>query len=129
MSLAHQEKIKKSLKATRPLPLPLNSLPTPLDSWDSTLKVKLQWIHNVSEHKLKNEFSKGHILLKEKEEINGKLKRASQELEGLQQEDGVGVVKKLLVTSQSLTNVGGSGVKSRKLERVIIFYRAFVFFR
>ncbi|CAI2361202.1 unnamed protein product [Moneuplotes crassus] len=110
MSLAHQEKISKHLTASGGSP------ETVSDAWDGLFSFDIQWIHNIYEYRLKREFSKLHALEKEKENILLKHKNVTIELESLQQEDGVGVFKKLLTQSQSLNSLppkASEGCRSR----------------
>lgn len=95
MSLAHQEKVFKSMKVKnqKSLNFELN--------WDKMVQFGIQWLHNPEEYQLKKEFSKAHLLSKERSQIVSKLEKINKELETLQSEDGVGVVKKLLYQSQS----------------------------
>ena len=82
MSLAHQERVTKVLHGNK--------------GKIEDFKFSLQWIHNKYEYKLKKLLIKAKKLEEGRDKLAVKYQTAKDELEEVQNDDGVSVVKKLL---------------------------------
>jgi hypothetical protein len=64
-------------------------------------KFSVQWIHSKTEYKLKRLILKANKLEEAKQKISSKFNKAKMDLEEVQNQDGTGIGKKLLLKEQT----------------------------